>query len=159
MVAKSGDRCSARTRSPPCARCCSRWRWWSRPTCQKPRYSSGRTIRDDADVRAAAREILALGPRAVVLKGGHRDGPATDLLCDRDGFVEFTAAREPTTNTHGTGCTFSAAIAAGLAQGRDVREAARVAKAYVTGAIRASVPLGRGHGPVAHAWALRSAEF
>jgi hydroxymethylpyrimidine/phosphomethylpyrimidine kinase len=119
----------------------------------------GRTIRDDADVRAAAREILALGPRAVVLKGGHRDGPATDLLCDRDGFVEFTAAREPTTNTHGTGCTFSAAIAAGLAQGRDVREAARVAKAYVTGAIRASVPLGRGHGPVAHAWALRSAEF
>jgi hydroxymethylpyrimidine/phosphomethylpyrimidine kinase len=115
----------------------------------------GRELRSEEEFRQAAREIVAMGPRAVVMKGGHREGDATDLFFDGRDFLELQSERFATPNTHGTGCTFSAAIAAGLARGLDVREAVTEAKHYVSEAIRRSVPLGGGHGPVAHDWLLR----
>jgi hydroxymethylpyrimidine/phosphomethylpyrimidine kinase len=112
----------------------------------------GRSLSTDDEIRTAAREIHALGPRTVVMKGGHRQGEAVDLLFDGQTFHEFSSERFDTPNTHGTGCTFSAAIAAGLAQGLDVIDAVGTAKRYVSEAIRRSTPLGGGHGPVAHDW-------
>ena len=119
----------------------------------------GRALSSDEDIRAAARDIVALGPRAVVMKGGHRTGDATDLLFDGRQFYTFTSPRFDTPNTHGTGCTFSAAIAAGLAQGYDLVEAVRRAKRYLAAAIEHSQPLGHGHGPVAHDWLLSRASL
>src|SRR5438876_127579 len=114
----------------------------------------GRSLETEDDLRQAARDIFGLGPRAVVMKGGHRAGDATDLLFDGQTFYTFAAERIDTPNTHGTGCTFSAAIAAGLADGLNVVDAVGAAKRYVTEAIRHSRPLGAGHGPVAHDWLL-----
>ncbi len=110
----------------------------------------GRTLETWDDIRAAAREIAAMGPKNVVMKGGHRQGPAVDLLYDGREFHEFTAPRVDTASTHGTGCTFASAIAAGLAKGSDVRQAVALAKAFVTKALQAAYPLGQGHGPVHH---------
>src|SRR5205814_7534757 len=106
----------------------------------------GRPIVTEDDIRRAARDILALGPRAVLMKGGHRAGDATDLLFDGQTFRRFAADRIDTPNTHGTGCTLSAAIAAGLASGLDVVGAVARAKHYVSEAIRHATPLGSGHG-------------
>jgi hydroxymethylpyrimidine/phosphomethylpyrimidine kinase len=119
----------------------------------------GRRLDGDVDIRQAAREIVRLGPRAVVMKGGHRSGDATDLLFDGRQFHEFSSPRFDTPNTHGTGCTFSAAIAAGLAQGLELVEAVSRAKVYVSEAIRRAEPLGHGHGPVAHDWLLSREEL
>ncbi len=112
----------------------------------------GRRIESWDDMREAARELHALGARNVVIKGGHRadDGTATDLLFDGTSFREYTTGRVATTSTHGTGCTFAAAIAASLAKGEPVATAVAAAKAYVTKALQAAYPLGGGHGPVHH---------
>jgi len=103
---------------------------------------------------AAAQAILELGPRWVVLKGGHLDGEdSTDLVAGVDGQCYLLPARRvPTGNTHGTGCTFSAAIAAALAHGHDALEAIAVAKGFITRAIElaAALRIGHGHGPVDH---------
>jgi len=109
----------------------------------------------ELSVEDAARAIVDLGPRIVVMKGGHHGGPTSvDVLFDGRTFTEFTSERFETPNTHGTGCTFSAAIAAGLARGLSVEDAVGEAKRYVSEAIRLSRPLGKGHGPVAHDWLL-----
>jgi hydroxymethylpyrimidine/phosphomethylpyrimidine kinase len=106
------------------------------------------------DMRRAARAIQALGPKNVVVKGGHLLDPdeSTDVLFDGEQFEEFSAPRVETNNTHGTGCTFASAIAAELAKGATVREAVRAAKEYVTATLRASANLriGHGHGPMNH---------
>ena len=150
MVAKSGDALlrreavdSLRTRLLPLAAVVT-------PNIPEAETLTGREIVSDEDMRRAAEEIVAMGARAVVVKGGHRDGPATDLYYDGSRFQEFSAPRFDTVNTHGTGCTFASAVAAGLAQGKDVIDAVAQAKEYVTGAIRNSYPLGQGHGPVHH---------
>jgi hydroxymethylpyrimidine/phosphomethylpyrimidine kinase len=116
----------------------------------------GRSLADDASIRDAARRIVDLGTRTVVMKGGHRDGhgPAVDLLFDGRDFTAFESERFDTPNTHGTGCTLSAAIAAGLAQGLSIPESVGEAKRYVSEAIRRAEPLGAGHGPVAHDWLI-----
>jgi hydroxymethylpyrimidine/phosphomethylpyrimidine kinase len=115
----------------------------------------GRALDGDEDVRQAAREIVDLGARSVVIKGGHRGGDeSVDVLFDGREFFELRSPRYATPNTHGTGCTFSAAIAAQLALGHDLREAVTVAKRYISEAIRLSAPLGHGHGPVAHDWSI-----
>ncbi len=104
------------------------------------------------DVRDAARTIVELGARSVVITGGdfgEADG-ATDIYFDGRNFREFTAIRVRTDNTHGTGCTFSAAIAAGLAKGLDVPGAIALAKSYVTLALQHSFAIGRGHAPPHH---------
>lgn len=110
-------------------------------------------------VRAQAERLRALGSRAVLIKGGHAEGPeSVDILLDETGFVRLPAPRAATRNTHGTGCTLSSAIAAGLAKGQLLREAVTDAKAYITAAIAASdrLSIGSGHGPVHHFHALWS---
>jgi hydroxymethylpyrimidine/phosphomethylpyrimidine kinase len=102
------------------------------------------------DLREAARRIVGMGARSVVIKGGHRKGPATDLFYDEKKFRAFTAARVATRNTHGTGCTFSAAITANLAKGEKLDAAVAHAKIYMTRAIRKSFAVGAGHSPVHH---------
>ena len=113
--------------------------------------------RDEAGMIDAAARLRDLGPRAVLLKGGHMEREdAIDVLDDGDEPLTLVAPRVATANTHGTGCTLSAAIAAYLAHGLSLREAVREAKAYVTGAIRAAdrLSVGHGHGPVHHFHAL-----
>ena len=107
------------------------------------------------EAREAARRIHKLGAASVVVKGGHLQGDeAIDLLFDGRTFTEFRAPRIDTRNTHGTGCTFASAIAAHLARGEALADAVRLAKDYVTGAIRHGLPIGNGHGPLNHFWAL-----
>jgi hydroxymethylpyrimidine/phosphomethylpyrimidine kinase len=116
----------------------------------------GRVVATREDMRAAAAALRAMGPRAALVKGGHLPGgDAVDVLCDEDGFLELSAPRIDTKNTHGTGCTFSAAIAARLALGAGLRQAISGAKEYVTEAIRRSYSVGAGHGPLDHLHPLR----
>jgi hydroxymethylpyrimidine/phosphomethylpyrimidine kinase len=110
----------------------------------------GRRLDGPEDIRQAAQEIVDMGARNVVIKGGDATGPAIDLFYDGGQYHEFGAARVDTINTHGTGCTFAAAIAASLAKGSAPRQAVAMAKAYVTKAMQMSYPLGHGHGPVHH---------
>jgi len=100
--------------------------------------------------KEAAIRIAGMGARSVVIKGGHRKGPATDLFYDGEKFRELRAARIRTPHTHGTGCTFSAAIAANLAKGEKLEKAVALAKKYITQAIRRGFAVGAGHGPVHH---------
>jgi hydroxymethylpyrimidine/phosphomethylpyrimidine kinase len=102
------------------------------------------------EIKEAARKIVSMGARSVVIKGGHSKGPATDLFYDGKRFRSFTSPRVRTANTHGTGCTFSAAIAAGLAKGMSLEGAVAEAKRYITAAIRKGFPIGSGHSPVHH---------
>ena len=108
----------------------------------------GRTVATLEERRAAARDLLRLGPRAVVVKGGHAGGAAVDVYWDGERWEELEAERVVTSNTHGSGCAFSAAIAAGLARGLDPLAAVREAKEFISGAIQFSIDVGRGHGPV-----------
>jgi hydroxymethylpyrimidine kinase/phosphomethylpyrimidine kinase len=107
----------------------------------------GRRIQTLVERRQAARDLVALGPKAVVVKGGHADD-VTDVYWDGTQLIELRATRIATGNTHGSGCAFSAAITAGLALGDDPLTAVRKAKEFITGAIRNSFELGSGHGPV-----------
>ncbi len=112
---------------------------------------------DEAAMLAQARALLTFGPAAVLIKGGHASGEeSVDLLVDASGVLRLPAPRIATRNTHGTGCTLSSAIAAGLARGAPLREAVQAAKDYISRAIAASdtLTIGKGHGPVHHfhAW-------
>jgi len=124
------------------------------PNIPEAETLTGLSIVTDDDVRKAAIAIVAMGAASVVVKGGHRDGPATDLYYDGSSFREFTAPRIETANTHGTGCTFASAVAAGLAKGLSTEDAVGHAKEYVTEAIRRSFSIGRGHGPLNHFYKL-----
>jgi len=108
---------------------------------------------DEGEMRIQARQLLALGAKAVLIKGGHGHGPeSVDLLIEANAHTRFAAPRLTTPNTHGTGCTLAAAIAAGLAKGETLSDAMREAKAYVSGAIAAAdrLGVGKGRGPVHH---------
>jgi hydroxymethylpyrimidine/phosphomethylpyrimidine kinase len=112
---------------------------------------------DENEMRAQAEKLLALGARNVLIKGGHAEGPeSVDLLVTANDCIRLAAPRTATRNTHGTGCTLSSAIAAGLAKGRDLEAAVRAAKGYVSAAIAAADArvIGSGNGPVHHfhAW-------
>ena len=110
-----------------------------------------RTIADIDAMKAAARDISALGVGMVVVKGGHLGaGDATDILYDGQRFKLLESRRIETANTHGTGCTFSSAIAAYMARGKSFFEAVTAAKAYITGAIDNAFALGKGCGPTHH---------
>ena len=114
--------------------------------------------RDIAGMRAMAKELLKLGPAAVLLKGGHLEGlTSVDVFLDEDGILELSAPRIATRNTHGTGCTLSSAIAA-LLPDLSRREAVRRAKDYVTGAIAGAdrLDVGGGQGPLHHFHATES---
>ncbi|MGH9350525.1 MAG: bifunctional hydroxymethylpyrimidine kinase/phosphomethylpyrimidine kinase [Vicinamibacterales bacterium] len=113
-------------------------------------------IRTDADRQEAARRIVKLGASAVIIKGGHLSSPIIqDLLYDGHRFEEFTGPRIEGRCTHGTGCTFAAAITSHLALGRTLAEAVPLAQDYVAGAIRLGLDVGRGHGPLHHFWRFR----
>ena len=123
------------------------------PNIPEAEVLAGISITSVEAMREAARRILALGPRVVLVKGGHLDAPeAVDVVCMRDGSYEVRGPRIATTSTHGTGCTLASAIAANLALGLDDRDAIAGAKRYLEGAIRHAPGLGRGHGPLNHFW-------
>lgn len=150
MVAKSGDRLldrdaetAYRERLLPLATVVT-------PNLPEAESLLGRPVRTLAEMREAARALRAMGPRAVVVKGGHLEGDAVDVFWDGERMEDLSAPRIATKNTHGTGCTYSAAIAARLALGDPLLDAVRGAKAYLTEAIRRSYSVGRGHGPVDH---------
>jgi hydroxymethylpyrimidine/phosphomethylpyrimidine kinase len=103
-----------------------------------------------ASMRRAAEILAAMGPKAVLVKGGHLAGDAIDILFHEGKWLEFTAPRIDTRHTHGTGCTYSAAITASLALGDDLPTAVGRAKRYITEAIRSNPALGAGSGPVNH---------
>ncbi len=110
----------------------------------------GRKVEDLGEMASAARDLLALGPRAVLVKGGALGGDSVDLFCDAERTVELRAPFVDTPHTNGTGCTLSAAICARLALGAELLEAVRGAKAYLTEALRRAYATGRGRGPVDH---------
>jgi len=151
MVAKSGDRLldsdavAALTRDLlPLAAVVT-------PNLPEAEVLTGMAVRTLEDQREAARRIVRLGARAVVVKGGHSASTdIVDVLFDGQTFTEFRAERVPGTSTHGTGCTFSAAIAAQLALGKTLADAVPLAQAYVATAIRNAPGLGDGHGPMGH---------
>ncbi|MBU0575447.1 MAG: bifunctional hydroxymethylpyrimidine kinase/phosphomethylpyrimidine kinase [Proteobacteria bacterium] len=120
------------------------------PNISEAEVLSGIRIATISDMREAARIIRDLGAGSVVVKGGHLRGDPVDLLYDGREFREFVSPRIATADTHGTGCTYSAAIATGLAFGRDVAGAVAEAKRYITEAVRHAWRLGGGHGSTNH---------
>jgi len=153
MVAKSGDKLlqdeaveALRTRLIPLAAVVT-------PNIPEAQVLTGRKVESLDDARTAAGELVRMGARVAVVKGGHLQGPATDIMYDGREFRAFTHQRIATTSTHGTGCTFASAVAAGLARGTPVRDAVSQAKTYVTAAIRNAFPMGKGHGPLNHFYA------
>ena len=115
---------------------------------------TGLEVISERQQREAARALLDLGPQWVLVKGGHLEGDAVDLLTDGDTELELRSPRLPTRHSHGTGCTLASAIACYLARGEAVPRAVSLAKEYVTGAIGAGFALGAGIGPVRHGWRL-----
>jgi hydroxymethylpyrimidine/phosphomethylpyrimidine kinase len=158
MVATSGDRLLSpdaidllRTRLIPCA------------TIITPNLPEAAALLDlpvattETEIEGQGRKLLSLGCAAVLIKGGHGEGPeSVDFLVDGTSNLRLAAPRTRTKNTHGTGCTLSSAIAAGLAKGEPLEAAARNAKAYVSAAIAAAdrLDVGKGHGPVHHFYAF-----
>ena len=124
------------------------------PNTAEAEALSGLSVSDTAGMEAAARKLVDLGARAVIVKGGHLER-AVDVLYDGTQMITLGGDRVRTENTHGTGCTFASAIAAQLALGRGLSEAATLAKAYVTKAIEKSYPVGRGRIPLDHFYRLR----
>ena len=117
----------------------------------------GFPVRVEADMTRAAAKLVALGARAVLMKGGHLDGDRVVDLLFHDGRVDrFEDARIASRNTHGTGCTLASAVAAGLAQKMSLRDAVARARAYVRDAIARAPGYGRGHGPLNHAVTVRA---
>jgi hydroxymethylpyrimidine kinase/phosphomethylpyrimidine kinase len=122
----------------------------STPNIPEAEALAGMTIRTVGDMEQAAKKIAALGSASVLVKGGHLEGPATDVLYDGRDFHRFSSERIDTRDTHGTGCTYASAIATGLAQGLPIVEAVERAKRYVTAAIRHALRIGGGQGPANH---------
>jgi len=120
------------------------------PNTDEAQVLTGYNIETRGDMEKAACKIHAMGPRYVVIKGGHLTGDPVDLLYDGKEFITFAGKRIQTRNTHGTGCTFSAALAAALALGKGIQDAVAMAKKYVTQAIKFSFAVGRGYGPTHH---------
>ena len=153
MIAKGGDRLlqeaavdAIRTRLLPLAHVVT-------PNIPEAEVLASMRIACLEDMSNAARRILALGPRVVLVKGGHLDGSeSVDIACTAMEIVEFRGERFDTVHTHGTGCTLASAIAANLALGHDALEAIGRARTYLEGAIRHAPGIGHGHGPLSHFW-------
>lgn len=124
------------------------------PNIPEAEKIAGIAISSVADMERAARLIVGMGTKKVLVKGGHAKGDALDILFDGAKVYRFNAERIDTKNTHGTGCTYSSALASNLALGFSLEEAVRRAKEYITTAIRHSLPIGKGCGPTHHFYAL-----
>jgi hydroxymethylpyrimidine/phosphomethylpyrimidine kinase len=157
MVAKSGDRllrddavAALRELLLPLAEVVT-------PNAGEAGVLAGIEVVDDDSAREAARRIHALGPHYVIVKGGHLHGPTSnDVVFGGEGLAVLSGPRIATRHTHGTGCTFSAAIAAELAAGSSPLDAAQAARAFVQGAIEHAEPIGAGQGPLNHQWRFDS---
>ena len=126
------------------------------PNIPEAEALTGRTIRTVDEMLAAGEELLALGPQAVLMKGGHLDGnDLTDLLVTEDEVCAFQGRRLATRSTHGTGCSLASSIATGLAQGMDLADAVARARDYVRRAIETAPGYGQGHGPLNHAHTVK----
>ena len=150
MVAKSGDRLLREEAVDAMRRSLLPLATVVTPNIPEAETLAGMKIESRADARRAAEKIVSMRAKAVVVKGGHLTGPPVDLFYDGREFREYSAPRIETRNTHGTGCTFASAIAAGLARGMEIVDAVAAAKEYVTEAIRHSFDVGQGHGPLNH---------
>jgi hydroxymethylpyrimidine/phosphomethylpyrimidine kinase len=126
------------------------------PNLDEAELLTGIRVADESSLLAAARAVADMGPRWVLVTGGHFPGDPVDLLYDGQHAQTFSSPRLPGRHTHGTGCTLASAIAALLALGADVPAAVAAAREYLTGAIPAGFPLGAGTGPVDHGWRLRA---
>ena len=124
------------------------------PNLPEAEVITGRKIETLAEMEEAAKAIYAMGPKNVLIKGGHLEGEATDLLYDGKQLLTLQSERIHTKNTHGTGCTLSSCIAANLARGKSVEEAVRIAKDYITIAIAHALDIGKGVGPTNHFYEL-----
>ena len=156
MIAKSGDRLLDDDALGALKAELLRRAFLVTPNIPEAEALAGITIETDDDRREAARRISSFGASAVVIKGGHfRAEHIGDLLYDGREFHDFRHERVPGRHTHGTGCTFAAAITAHLALGRSVTHAIPLAQRYVSGAIRHGPELGRGHAPMDHFWEIR----
>ncbi len=118
------------------------------PNLPEAQVLLGREITTLDERRRAARDLVAMGARSAVVKGGHAEGDVVDVFFDGKQLIELSAERIETPNTHGSGCVFSAAITAGIALGMEPLEAVRRAKKFITQAIANSIEIGHGHGPV-----------
>jgi hydroxymethylpyrimidine/phosphomethylpyrimidine kinase len=150
MVAKSGDLLlrkdaveALRSRLIPLARVVT-------PNLPEAEELTEMKLTRAKEIEEAVRRIFAMGAKNVVIKGGHRKGPAVDLFFDGRKIRQLRSPRIRTRHTHGTGCTFSAAIAAYIAKGKKVEDAVTLAKKYITQAIRHGFAVGSGHSPVHH---------
>ena len=120
------------------------------PNLEEAAVLTGLPVTNVSQMREAAARLCELGAKAALVKGGHLGGSATDVLFAGGSWYEFPAPRIDTPHTHGTGCTYSAAITAALARGAELPEAVRIAKDFINDAIRTASGLGHGHGPVNH---------
>lgn len=120
------------------------------PNLHEAAALTGQVVENEGQMVEAGRRLLDLGPRAVLVKGGHLEGQAADALVTADGVEWFVSERTATPHTHGTGCTYSAAITALVASGTPLAEAVGRAKVFISNAIRTNPGLGHGHGPVNH---------
>ena len=153
MIAKGGDRllepdavAAMRSELLPTAHVVT-------PNLPEAEVLADMSIRSVDEMREAGMRILRIGPRVVLVKGGHLEGPESiDIACTESGTFELRRPRIRSPHTHGTGCTLSAAIAANLARGSTDREAIEAAREYLDGAIRHAPGLGSGHGPLNHFW-------
>lgn len=151
MVAKSGDRLLAPEAREALVRQLLPLAEVLTPNAEEARdLLGGKPIQGLDDMKEAARALHRLGPRHVLVKGGHITRGAADVLFDGEEITVLEGRRVDTPHTHGTGCTLSSAIAAGLARGQPVREAVRAAKEYIQGAIENALALGKGRGPLNH---------
>lgn len=120
------------------------------PNLEEAAWLLGRSVRTASEILDAGRAFVGLGAAAALIKGGHREGDAIDLLCTADGSYELHAPRIETRNTHGVGCSLSAAITARLARGEALLDACRLSKRWISDAIANAPGVGGGHGPVNH---------
>ncbi len=152
MVATSGDRLLQRAAEERLRQDILPLATIVTPNLAETEVLVGRKVATLDEMRAAAAQIVAEGARAVVVKGGHAVTKATDVFFDGQRMELLQGEVIETSNTHGTGCTLSAAICAYLARGAPLFEAVQRAKAYLTGALRHSLSIGQGSGPVGHFW-------
>ncbi len=154
MVAKGGDRLLQEEAVDAMRKVLLRLAFVITPNAPEAAVLVNRPVENLDDARWAAKELVIMGAKAAIVKGGHLEGPPTDILYDGNEFRAFTAQRIESTSTHGTGCTFASAVAANLAKGMPLRDAVPTAKRYITNAIRNAAGIGHGHGPLNHFYML-----
>lgn len=152
MVSTSGDVLLQQDALDNLKNCLLPLAYITTPNMREAEVLSGQPVTTLSEMKEAAKKIYSFGPKNVVVKGGHLEGEAIDVLYNGKEFKYFKNPKVDTKNTHGTGCTFAAALAANLAFGFEVEKALQKTKEYITGALKDSLDVGQGAGPVNHFW-------